>query len=408
MEGSVVNNTEQGSWSGVNIPRNVPTTFTYRNNSITSVNSSVYMLQAGDEDILSTNNNLAGEVITGNKLIWNGNNIASVITHGIFTGYNKNAVIKYNYLNKVPMGIIRKSNGMTNTSGGVAYNIVNKTSAVGIVVKGMNNVNIYNNTFYSNEVAYTGENAPGTWRGIVDVYENDGLSPAVPSTGTKIKNNIFYTKNQIPNIFIYQSTCLPGFESDYNLFYCESGTPVFNYLGSRKTFAEWQALGYDVHSVVVNPNFIDFTDFVPSARLDYGTDLGAVWQTGLSTTATWTPGSSPATSNQNGKWQVGACIYNTATNPTIGTLKMIVYPNPVYNIINVTVDYTGSISAQIDASFPQIIRIYDMSGRLYIVKSLVTGITNFQIPINIKSGIYNLQLLSAGVVKASQKIIVYG
>ena len=408
MEGSVVNNTEQGSWSGVNIPRNVPTTFTYRNNSITSVNSSVYMLQAGDEDILSTNNNLAGEVITGNKLIWNGNNIASVITHGIFTGYNKNAVIKYNYLNKVPMGIIRKSNGMTNTSGGVAYNIVNKTSAVGIVVKGMNNVNIYNNTFYSNEAAYTGENAPGTWRGIVDVYENDGLSPAVPSTGTKIKNNIFYTKNQIPNIFIYQSTCLPGFESDYNLFYCESGTPVFNYLGSRKTFAEWQALGYDVHSVVVNPNFIDFTDFVPSARLDYGTDLGAVWQTGLSTTATWTPGSSPATSNQNGKWQVGACIYNTATNPTIGTLKMIVYPNPVYNIINVTVDYTGSISAQIDASFPQIIRIYDMSGRLYIVKSLVTGITNFQIPINIKSGIYNLQLLSAGVVKASQKIIVYG
>jgi hypothetical protein len=87
---------------------------------------------------------------------------------------------------------------------------------------------------------------------------------------------------------------------------------------------------------------------------------------------------------------------------------MTVYPNPVYNIINVTVDYTGSIAAQIDASSPQIIRIYDMSGRLYIVKSLVTGITNFQIPINIKSGIYNLQLLSAGVVKASQKIIVYG
>ena len=141
IEGTVENNSITDTWYGVNIPRNQPTTLIYRNNSITSVNASGYMLQAGDEDLSGTNNNLEGEVITGNVFTWNGTDHQS-ITHGVFTGFNINAVLKYNYLENVPMGLIRKSNGMTSTSGGVAYNIVNKTQAVGIVVKGMNGVNI--------------------------------------------------------------------------------------------------------------------------------------------------------------------------------------------------------------------------------------------------------------------------
>jgi uncharacterized repeat protein (TIGR02059 family) len=307
IEGTVINNTEQGTWGGINIPRNVPTNFIYRNNSVTSVNSSGYLLQAGDEGISSANNNLNGQIITGNKFIWNGTDKTS-ITHGIFTGFNINAIVKYNYLNKVPMGIIRKSNGMTNTSGGVSYNIVNKTQAVAVVVKGMNGVNIYNNTFYSDQPVYTGPGA-GTWRGIVDIYINTDITPNGSSTGAKIKNNIFYTKYQIFNIYIYEAACLTGFESDYNVFYCESGTPMFNYLGSSKTFAQWQALGYDLHSVVINPDFLNFTDFVPSARLDYGTNLGSSWQAGLSVNAVWGT-TDPATTNQNGSWQVGARTYD--------------------------------------------------------------------------------------------------
>ena len=42
-----------------------------------------------------------------------------------------------------------------------------------------------------------------------------------------------------------------------------------------KTFEQWQALGYDLHSVVINPEFINFTDFVPPMRLDYGKNLGS-------------------------------------------------------------------------------------------------------------------------------------
>ncbi len=313
IEGTIVNNTETGTWAGVNIARSEPTALTYRNNSITSVNISSYMLQAGDDELLSTHNNLDGEIITGNMLIWNGTDRASTITHGIFTGYNINAVIKYNYLNKVPMAIIRKSNGMTNTEGGVAYNIVNKTGATAIAVKGINRVLIYNNTFFSDEVKYTADSVPGAWRGLADIYTNKDITPNAPSTGTKIKNNIFYTKNQISNISLNDTACIPGFESDYNIFYCETGTPMFNYLGKEKTFAQWRALGYDLHSSVINPDFINFTDFVPRSRLDYGTNLGTKWKSGLSTTAVWKPGSSPEISDQNGIWQVGARIYNAGT-----------------------------------------------------------------------------------------------
>jgi len=232
------------------------------------------------------------------------------------TGYNINSIVKYNFLNKVPMAIIRKSNGMTNISGGVAYNIINRTGKVGTVVKGMNNVNIYNNTYYSNEVWYNSATAPGTYRGLIDIYTNtDADGSNAPSTGTKIKNNIFYTVNQIFNIYIYDAACLSGFESDYNVFFSESGIPIFNYLGQSKTFAQWQALGYDTHSIVVNPHFTNFIDFIPANRLDYGTDLGYEWQAGLSTSAVWNPGSSPETTNQNGTWQVGARIFSSQIEP---------------------------------------------------------------------------------------------
>jgi hypothetical protein len=395
IEGTVVNNTDQGTWYGVNIERSKPTTFIYRNNSITSVNSSTYQLQAGDEEILSSNNNLKGEVISGNKFTWNGTDLKS-ITHGIFTGYNINATIEYNYLDKVPMAIIRKSNGMTNTAGAVAYNIIKNPIATALAVKGMNGVNIYNNTIYSNQKMYNG--TTGVWRGLIDIYANN--NPEAFSKGTKIKNNIFYTVHQIYNITVLEAEDLVGFESDYNVFYCESGTPVFNYLGSSKTFAQWQSLGYDKHSIVINPNFNNTVEFVPASRLDYGTDLGTAWQFGLSTTAKWVPGVAPETANQNGTWQVGARVYNTSPLPA--KIKMTVYPNPTHKIINILLEN----NTQDNGKLPRLIKIFDILGRVMHEKLLETGISNATFPINLKPGIYVVILLSGDLEIASQTLIV--
>jgi uncharacterized repeat protein (TIGR02059 family) len=299
IEGQTYMNTED-TWYGVIIPRSAQATFTFRNNSITSINRYGYLIEAGDEVPNANNNNLDGAVITGNTLTWNGTPAIGIIPHGIFTGYNINVKVKYNYLNKVPMAIVRKSNGMTDVSGVVAYNII-KDPGIGVVVKGMNGVRIYNNTFYN---SLTTEQ---TNRALIDIYENPSVTPPGSATGTKIYNNIFYTKNAIKNISV-STDGLAGFECDYNIYYCEAGTPIFSVSGVQKTFAQWQALGYDIHSVVINPNFKDFINFVPAVRLDYGKDLGSELKDGLSVNAKW-GASNPETTVQNGKWQVGAVVY---------------------------------------------------------------------------------------------------
>lgn len=321
-EGIDVNNSVTGNWDGVNIPREVPTTFYFLNNSVTSVNSAGYLLQAGDEGPLSTNNNLNGSLISGNKFTWNGTDPSS-ITHGVFTGYNINYTIRYNYLDKTPYGILFKSgtddgsNLTYNSAYGASYNII-KNARLSLRMKGINGVRVYNNTFYC------GYNTGS----VILIDANHDRAIPSPSTDAKIKNNIFYTLNQIYNISI-ESSCLVNFESDYNIFYCESGTPMFSIDGVAKTFAEWQSLGYDIHSVVINPDFINTSGFVPSNRLDYGTNLGSGWETGLSTSAIWITGSAPATTIQNGKWQAGAIIYSEASvtlPPSVSTPPVTTTP----------------------------------------------------------------------------------
>jgi hypothetical protein len=147
------------------------------------------------------------------------------------------------------------------------------------------------------------------------ISPNGDYTPSLGSTNTKIYNNIFYATSSVVMIKIYNNS-RTGFVSDYNIFYCSSGAPIFQIAandGSTTSynFAQWQALGYDTHSRIdINPNFIDTTNFVPTARLNYGTSsVGSEFQTGLSTSAVWTVGVSPATQDQNGLWQVGARIY---------------------------------------------------------------------------------------------------
>jgi len=294
------------AWTGINVPHSSKTSFFFINNSVTSVNTANYMLDAGDEAPGSGNNNLDGQTVTGNRFTWNGVNGSSVITHGLFVGYNINCVIKYNYLDKVPYGIIFKSGtdagvNMTFTSGGCAYNIT-KNGKFAVRGKGINGVKVYNNTFYGFE-----------WYGIY-ISTNMDRVVKTASTGWKIKNNIFYSTANVPCIYMETTGSYVGFESDYNVFYCSATTnhePVFRIGGTIYSWAQWRALGYDAHSVVVDPKFIDITNFVPTARLNYGTNLGSTWETGLSTSATWVVGAAPITSNQDAVWQSGARVYYT-------------------------------------------------------------------------------------------------
>jgi hypothetical protein len=284
--------------SAVPIPWRSPITLRYTNNSVVSQNSGGYILGAGTEQPSAFDHALDGSVITGNRLAWIGADPTSV-THGLFVGYGVNDVIQYNYLKDNPYGVVTKSSGMTVTSGAIAYNIVTNP-VIGVVVKGINGVRLYNNTFYD-------ARPPSTAMALVRVYNNaDAGSPGPASTHAQILNNIFYTKQPIPSIRISADSRV-GFQSDYNVFYCESGEPTFivDGLGSL-TFAQWQALGYDAHSVVVDPRFVDTETLVPAAPVEHGTDLGPDWRAGLSPTTVW--GSGPVTADQGASWQCGAYV----------------------------------------------------------------------------------------------------
>lgn len=345
MEGKTYTNSDD-TWLGVNIPRSEKTKLIFRNNSISSINRNGYLLQAGDESPTSTANNLDGAIISGNKLNWTGSDM-TVIPHGIFTGHNSNVIIKYNYVNNVPMGVIRKSgNSMSNTGGGVAYNII-KGGAVGLVVKGMSNVNVYNNTFY------TDRTTSQTWRPLLHIYTNTDGGRYSIAHGTKIYNNIFYTKYKTYAITVDDNESLIGLECDYNIYWCESGAPTFKVNGSTKTFEQWQAMGYDTHSKVVNPNFKDFVSFVPAKRLDYGKELSTDWKDGLSINAKWGT-TDPETATQNGVWQVGAVVYASVAAPAP---PPVVVPGPAFTgaVINdnaptvLEMNFNASLAATLPA-----------------------------------------------------------
>ena len=298
IDGTTVTDVQTGVASIVSIPRGAPISLHYTNNQVTAQNTGGYMLEAGFDVDSVKDNRLDGSVITGNLLTWTGTD-PSVITHSLFVGYGINHRIEYNFLRNTPYGVVTKSSGMAYTSGGVAYNIVTD-SLQPISMKGISGVKVLNNTLYDTRPV-------GNVTGLVKVYANqDSGAPGFPSTNGQIENDIFYTKFQVPNIYLVQSS-RPGFVSDHNVFFCESGEPVFfvENMGVI-TFTQWQALGYDTHSVVVNPNFVDTLSLIPSAPLFYGEDMGPEWQDGLSPTTVW--GSQPITARQGPVWQCGAYV----------------------------------------------------------------------------------------------------
>lgn len=383
--------TETGSSQGINIPRSQRILLQFLNNTVTAVNSYGYLLQAGDENPDENNNNLDGEIISGNRFTWNGTDETSM-THALFTGYNIDVVIKYNYLLNTPNGIQRKSNGMTDNNGVIAYNIL-KNPKLGVAVKGINGIKIYNNTFYSDKTSEE------TTRGLIDIYTNtdDGLN--APSKGTKVYNNIFYTRNRIFTIDIHDLECLEGFESDYNVFWCEVGEPVFQVGGLTKTFAMWQAMGFDQHSVVVNPGFIDFIDFVPAARLDFGKDLGTDFLSGLATDATWNR-TAISTEDQNGIWQAGARVYKSTEEEEeeLSRNMTLIYPNPVYGTFYLLLTDPTRVY--------HTMKLFDSNGKIVLRLPVESGRTEIPVPENFASGMYTITLEGDNLDRYIRKLII--
>lgn len=308
--------------NGYEIARTSPTNLIFRYNRITTSMEDGLMLTAGDNDYsVSTSTNLDGAQIYGSRFI-STNILPSGSLHGMMVGYNENYDIHHNYVSSYDYGITHEGGfpyiSMSNALGGIYSNII-KNNNYSIVEKGFDGTRIIGNTFYSNL------NIPGSQFIGIKQSDTGGLPIPYPnSKNTKVKNNIFYYAGSIAQFHAIKlgtsgddteaEMDTVGFESDYNIYFWENtagNKPFFEFNGATLTWEQWRALGYDEHSVIMNPNFINTTEFVPTTRIDFGIAITG-FETGLSAEdPTWTVGEMPATNTQGSTWQPGARIYET-------------------------------------------------------------------------------------------------
>lgn len=291
--------------NGYNVfPRSSSHVVDIRNNKFYKSETTGYILLAGDDSYNVANaHNLDDAVIKGNYIEYGGA-WASGTVHGIMAGYNVNYDIAYNYFDGIRYSIVHEGGyddgtPMAHISGGIHGNIIRNCTYT--YLWGYDSIRFYNNTVYSSKT--------DSWP--IQIGKSNGTAIPAYAKSVQIVNNIFYF-TEATEVLSVATDCDTGLVVDYNVYYCENGIdnkPSFRYKGVGKTFTEWQALGYDEHSVIADPNFVDTINFVPTSRLDYGTNLGTEYDYVLATTSDWVVGTAPDTIQHNGTWQSGAIAY---------------------------------------------------------------------------------------------------
>jgi uncharacterized repeat protein (TIGR02059 family) len=100
-------------------------------------------------------------------------------------------------------------------------------------------------------------------------------------------------------------------------------------------------------------------------------------------------------------------LINATKDATPVTVTMTLSPYHVHMVVNVLLEYSSSLATQAATITPEILRISDLSGNLFVEKFLVTGVTSIKIPLNLRSGIYNVLILGNDVVLTSRKMKVH-
>ena len=155
----------------------------------------------------------------------------------------------------------------------------------GINCDGVDDSIIRNNLIYNNHASgislYATDGTEGSSRN--KVYNNTIVMPADArwcinisastegqpnAVGNLVKNNILYNAHTFRGSITTYSGAVSGFQSDYNVvvsrFSSDDG-------GTNMTLAQWQALGYDLHSFVATPTAL----FVSPAGNNYHLKSGS-------------------------------------------------------------------------------------------------------------------------------------
>ena len=213
--------------------------------------------------------------------------------------------IKHNYLSGAgEYNIVIKST--TNNEAADIPVIGNVSVLSGVLGKGVSNIKFYNNTIINADNA-----------GITFIAGDD----ASAYKKSYVKNNIVVNNDNNGYLVEIQDEATGGDnEFDYNIYYSTEAKP-FNYLGTTKTFTEWQALGFDTNSIFLTEAQFNalFTDFASgdyslisgSEAIGAGETLAATYDDGLDASTDWgsdTETPTVVTKQQTSPWDIGAYI----------------------------------------------------------------------------------------------------
>lgn len=316
--------------------------------------------------------------------------------------------------------IIKGFTGGTSYSGPIC---ANGTSSI-------TNLKITNNLFYgngnSNAVKWTGSFSPGSGYDNSSIITSDPLlasdfrlQAGSPAIGTGIAVGLSTDKSGVPwntkpsiGAFESGSTATSPVIPSYQNSAVENVTPsvlsitydlsLAGIIPAASSFnVQVNAVARTVSAIAISGNKVQLT---LSTAIKYG-DIVTVAYTKPATNPlqTLTGGMAITIS---GKSVVNNLINSTKTITQV-TVNMTISPNHVHRIMNALLVYSGDISTLATSLLPQLVRISDTSGKLFIEKVLVTGVTNFKIPLNLRSGVYIVKVIAGGLEMASQKMIVY-
>ena len=227
----------------------------------------------------------------------------SANVHEILIGDQTHYNARYNFVNGGGIGFIVKGEQVI-TDGVTQYNLFENCRKP-IYINGVSGAKVYNNTIYNDGMNST---ASITLR----------IEGAQGATNTVIKNNIIITSGLVVDV---DTDSYSGLDIDYNIYYDLSGSISFRHNVTDYTFSEWQGLGHDLNSTVLNESEFnalftdaangDFSLAAGSQAIDAGEDLGATYDDGLDESTEWgDPTTLPvvATKQQTGSWDCGAYV----------------------------------------------------------------------------------------------------
>ncbi len=193
---------------------------------------------------------------------------SQVNTHAILYGHSYNGIVQYNTIYGEGYGVVIKGVGLPYTSGGVFYNtIINTKGQTAIRIKGVQNVKATNNTIYADaSIGYPNFTAFSISINNAGQY----------GSGAMLRNNIMVGKGTAYGLVGFPDvTSQSGFSSDYNVLYRMTNGNVASSSTTNYTLAQWQAAGYDTHSITTDPLFTsiasnDYSLLYNSPAIDAG------------------------------------------------------------------------------------------------------------------------------------------